>query len=128
MLCNIFSLRYPHNCVRAFDILQGVLPEDDVEVCAVSVYLEHEPTGVFDAELEAAFPSFERGCLHVRGLTRGSGRELPRNMKGKQVLLLAPVVSVRWFSLFSDSELLKKVGCEKAVLAALHHEEFLTGL
>lgn len=73
--------------------LQGVLPEDDVEVCAISVYLEHEPTGVFDFELEAAFPSFERGCLHVRGLTRGSGRELPRNMQGKQVLLLTPVVS-----------------------------------
>ncbi|CAN0433053.1 unnamed protein product, partial [Laminaria digitata] len=72
--------------------LQGVLPEDDVEVCAISVYLEHEPTGVFDFELEAAFPSFERGCLHVRGLTRGSGRELPRNMQGKQVLLLTPVV------------------------------------
>lgn len=95
MCCATFLvLCYPHNCcVWAFDALQGVLPEDDVEVCAVSVYLEHEPTGVFDAELEAAFPSFERGCLHVRGLTRGSGRELPRNMKGKQVLLLAPVVS-----------------------------------
>ena len=75
-----------------FDVLQGVLPVEDVQVCAISVYLEHEPTGVFDFELEAAFPSFERGCLHVRGLTRGSGRELPRNMKGKQVLLLAPVV------------------------------------
>eukprot|EP00903_Cladosiphon_okamuranus_P012864 g12016.t1 len=73
-------------------MMQGILPEDDVNVCAISVYLEHEPCGVFDYELDAAFPSFERGSLRVRGLTRGSSRELPRNMQGKQVLLLAPVV------------------------------------
>lgn len=72
---------------------QGILPEDDVSVCAISLYLEHEPCGAFDFELDAAFPSYERGCLRVRGLTRGSSRELPRNMQGKQVLLLAPVVS-----------------------------------
>lgn len=64
-----------------------------MSVCAISLYLEHEPCGAFDFELDAAFPSFERGCLRVRGLTRGSSRELPRNMQGKQVLLLAPVVS-----------------------------------
>lgn len=61
-------------------------------MCAVSLYLENEPCGVFDQELDAAFPSFERGNLRVRGLTRGSSRELPRNLQGKQILLLAPVV------------------------------------
>lgn len=71
---------------------QGVLPQDDIQVCAISLYLEHEPTGVFDDELAMAFSSFETGNLRVRGLTRGSGKELPRNMEGKQVLLLAPVV------------------------------------
>ncbi|CAN0000597.1 unnamed protein product [Ectocarpus sp. 12 AP-2014] len=73
-------------------MMAGVLPEDDVNVCAISLYLENEPCGVFDMELDAAFPSFERGSLRVRGLTRGSSRELPRDMQGKQILLLAPVV------------------------------------
>lgn len=62
-------------------------------MCAVSLYLENEPCGVFDQELDAAFPSYERGNLRVRGLTRGSAKELPRNLQGKQILLLAPVVS-----------------------------------
>lgn len=74
-------------------LAQGVLLEDDIETCAISLYLENEPCGVFDFELDAAFPSYERGSLRVRGLTRGSSKELPRNMKGKQILLLAPVVS-----------------------------------
>lgn len=73
---------------------QGVLPEEDLEVCAITLHLEHEPRGVFDTELDAAFSSFKRGSLHVRGLTRGSGKELPRDMAGKQVLLLTPVVGV----------------------------------
>lgn len=72
---------------------QGVLPEEDLEVCAITLYLEHEEPGVFNFELDAAFPSFERGSLRVRSLTRGSAKELPRDMAGKQVLLLAPVVS-----------------------------------
>ncbi|CAM9907851.1 unnamed protein product [Pylaiella littoralis] len=72
---------------------RGVLPEGDLNVCAVSLYLENEPCGVFDQELDAAFPSYERGNLRVRGLTRGSAKELPRNLQGKQILLLAPVVA-----------------------------------
>lgn len=60
----------------------------------MSLHLEHEPTGVFDDELEAAFPSYDRGSVRVRGLTRGSEKELPPGMKGKHVLLLAPVVRV----------------------------------
>ncbi|CAM9931551.1 unnamed protein product [Ectocarpus sp. 13 AM-2016] len=87
---SVRATRNVNNCTAYF--WQGVLPEDDVNVCAISLYLENEPCGVFDMELDAAFPSFERGSLRVRGLTRGSSRELPRDMQGKQILLLAPVV------------------------------------
>lgn len=102
-LQGVYSLLAPYGSVRPTRNVnnytayfwQGVLPEDDVNVCAISLYLENEPCGVFDMELDAAFPSFERGSLRVRGLTRGSSRELPRDMQGKQILLLAPVVSLR---------------------------------
>ncbi|CAM9858976.1 unnamed protein product [Scytosiphon promiscuus] len=96
-LLDFAEMGFPNDEEAVFEtpanvMMQGVLPENGVEVCAISLYLENEPCGVFDFELDAAFPFYERGCLRVRGLTRGSSKELPRNMKGKQVLLLAPVV------------------------------------